>query len=665
MQADDLLRVWWLVAAMLVFMMQVGFLLLETGLIQERHMAGIAVKSMMMLLASSMAYTVFGYDYMWKNSHSPHVTWGEWQFYQTGFAAVTAAILSGSMAGRTTLISNVVMSFIVGGLIFPLHGRWVWGDGFLSVGDLKVHDFAGSGCIHLLGGLVALAGAQVGGPRQEKRDMPADGPMHLSPRSLPMAACGVLFLWIGWMGFNGGSIQDATEIRLVGRLVLSTGLAASAGGFAVCIAAGCLNLVRKRGYVFSPYATLSGIMAGMVANSACCDLIARTSLNWSIVVGSVAGLVASIANTVLQRVYRIDDPIEAVAVHAGGGVVGLICAGLLQSPVALWPQVADIAVLIVVAYVPAWILFKAMHVMSAVRFAGRTPMRLKSTASEEDIGLTFDDPSTRIGEPPVRIHYLPRDLQKQLQDCLLLLTSMPLHAARGLSEAATNLISTLRAKAPAEIPIQLELDHLELLSEELRHRIDIVPDILERLTTRTGEPISLRPLVEEITSEYRARYGAVVTIVADCGGADLWVWGDPALLREALRMIISNGVKACIQLVERKGLQRYAPTVVVEAGLDESRATRQVHVSVRDNGEGIDSEIRHYLGQPFAGINRAGRGSGLGLFFAAYITRAFHGELHCMRSAPRTTGEAEPSAPEWTEFVMMLNRAVRGQSQEA
>src|SRR5438445_8783653 len=100
-QPDALLHIWWLVAAMLVFLMQVGFLLLETGLIQERHMAGIAVKSMMMLLASSTAYTLFGYSYMWRNSPLPAVSSGEWQFYQTGFAAVAATILSGSLAGRT------------------------------------------------------------------------------------------------------------------------------------------------------------------------------------------------------------------------------------------------------------------------------------------------------------------------------------------------------------------------------------------------------------------------------------------------------------------------------------------------------------------------------------------------------------------------------------
>ena len=110
------------------------------------------------------------------------------------------------------------------------------------------------------------------------RDLSRSSEMHIGPRSLPVAACGVLFLWIGWMGFNGGSIQSSSQLNTVGRLLISTCLAASAGGFAVCGLAGIVRLFRRDRYIYAPYATLSGIMAGMVANSACCDLVAASSL---------------------------------------------------------------------------------------------------------------------------------------------------------------------------------------------------------------------------------------------------------------------------------------------------------------------------------------------------------------------------------------------------
>lgn len=174
---------WWLVAAMLVFLMQAGFLLLETGLIQERHMPGIAIKNVLMLLASSAAFTLVGYDIMWKHaSDAWYVQSGAWQFYQTGFAAVAATILSGAMAGRTRLTANIVLAILVAGVLFPLHGRWVWGGGWLE--QIGVHDFAGSGAVHVLGGLVALVGAHVVGPRDEKLARDAAGSMHINPSLL-------------------------------------------------------------------------------------------------------------------------------------------------------------------------------------------------------------------------------------------------------------------------------------------------------------------------------------------------------------------------------------------------------------------------------------------------------------------------------------------------
>jgi Amt family ammonium transporter len=641
MNPNDLLQIWWLVAAMLVFMMQVGFLLLETGLIQERHQAGIAVKSMMMLLASSTAYTLFGHHYVWGNSLPPLNT-QEWQFYQTGFAAVTAAILSGAMAGRTTLVSNVIMAALVGAIFYPLHARMVWGDGFLSTAPFKVHDFAGSGCVHLLGGLVALAGAVAAGPRREKRDLAPNEPlpMHINPRSLPIAACGVLFLWIGWMGFNGGSIQSADHIPTVGRLVISTCLAASAGGLAVSTLAGIIRLRARESYVYAPYATLSGIMAGMVANSASCDLIAATDLNRSLVVGSVAGIFAYSANWVVQQYFRVDDPIEAIAVHAGGGIVGLIFAGLYQlpwNPWNVWPQLVDIAVLVAITVVPSWIIFKVIDVFGRLPIYGRRPIRLKSTSDEENLGLTFDDPTTRVGPPLDHFHYLPDGVKRQLYDYLILLTSMPVHIARSLYNEAGNLIEAMKELPPRKRPRESDLSKLLVLYDGLRQRIESVPDVLNRLKTGKGEPVQLEPLVQSVVEEYQERYPKVKIMFAP-SGSDACVNGDKNLTHEAIRMVVSNGVRACGQRHDRRGTQ-LGPSVWLRIDWAPPEHNGQVFLYIEDNGVGINAEVRHHLGQPFTGFT-AGRSSGLGLFFAAWITQQFGGRLHCQRARdPNGTAE--------------------------
>src|SRR5262249_32637956 len=135
---------------------------------------------------------------------------------------------------------------------------------------------------------------------------------------------------------------------------------------------------------------------------------------------------------------------EAVAVHAGGGFVGLIFAGLYQSPSKIGPQLVDIALLVWVAFVPSWLIFKAIDACGHLNYKNRRPLRLKSTAYEENLGLIFDDPTTLVGSPPVQFHYLPKDLQSQLYDYLHLLTSVPIHIARQLYEKAEELISGMK-----------------------------------------------------------------------------------------------------------------------------------------------------------------------------------------------------------------------------
>ena len=165
-------KLWWLVSAMLVFLMQIGFIWLESGCVRSRHMGGIAIKNFMMFLASTLAYSLVGFQLMygsdvfgglfgWELSESIVEKGTEWRFYQTGFAAIAATIVSVAIAERTTLLANVLTAALVAGLVYPLYGHWVWGGGNLA----NVHDFAGAAVVHCIGGGFALAGAWVAGPR--------------------------------------------------------------------------------------------------------------------------------------------------------------------------------------------------------------------------------------------------------------------------------------------------------------------------------------------------------------------------------------------------------------------------------------------------------------------------------------------------------------------
>lgn len=238
---DPVIQLYWVFSAMLVFLMQIGFTLLETGCVRRRNMWGIAVKNFMIFLSASVVYSTIGFQLMYGRSFNgwvgipfsveikPEIL--PFLLYQTGFASVTSTIISGAIAERTHLRSNVIIATFVAGIIFPIHGHWVWGGGFLYN---KCYDFAGSSAVHFLGGMVAFFSAIMVGRRDDRRVK--NGKLVPEPRHLAIVVCGVFFLWIGWIGFNGGSIhlpENLPRLTDIGKLVLNTCTAASAGGFAV------------------------------------------------------------------------------------------------------------------------------------------------------------------------------------------------------------------------------------------------------------------------------------------------------------------------------------------------------------------------------------------------------------------------------------------------
>ena len=335
--------VWTLIAAILVFMMQAGFALVETGFTRAKNAANIMMKNLMDFAAGSLAFYVLGAALMfgatklggalgWGGLGMPGLAEGEgsWNwtflFFQTMFAATAATIVSGAVAERIEFKSYLVYSILVSAVVYPVSGHWMWGGlaGEGSAGWLEglgFHDFAGSTVVHSVGGWIALAGAIALGPRIGKYRH--DGTANPIPgHSLVLGTLGVFLLWIGWFGFNPGSYTAG--VGSIGRVAMTTNLAACAGTVAALATAWAI--MGKPDLTMA----LNGSLAGLVAITAPCDLV---TANASIVIGLVAGVLVVLSVFALDKAH-VDDPVGAVSVHCVNGVWGTLAVGLFAAPVA-------------------------------------------------------------------------------------------------------------------------------------------------------------------------------------------------------------------------------------------------------------------------------------------------------------------------------------------
>ena len=328
--------VWTILAAALVFFMQAGFSLLETGFTRAKNAVNIIMKNVMDASAGALVFFSVGFAIMFGPSLGGFIgtegfflmgiegqpeTWTyAFFFFQAVFAATAATIVSGAVAERIQFSGYLVFSILITGLIYPVFGAWAWGGLFNGGGwleSLGFIDFAGSTVVHSVGGWAALAGALVLGPRTGKYD--ADGtPRSIPGHSLPLAALGVFILWLGWFGFNAGSTTaGTTDIALI---ALNTFVAAGAG------AAAAMATTWIRGGTPDATMTLNGVLGGLVGITAgCANLLPGAA----ILTGAVAGVIVVFATDALERI--IDDPVGAVAVHGVCGAWGTLAAGLFAT----------------------------------------------------------------------------------------------------------------------------------------------------------------------------------------------------------------------------------------------------------------------------------------------------------------------------------------------
>jgi Amt family ammonium transporter len=338
--------VWTLVAAFLVFGMQVGFTMLEAGFCRSRETVNVLMECIVDTCLCGILFYAFGFSFMF--SHGNGLIGYNWFFlngvpatyessgvaflafwlFQFAFADTCSTITSGAMIGRTGFVGDLVYSVAVSGFIYPIIGHWAWGpDGFLalmgSAGNYlpwvgtSFHDFAGSTVVHTIGGFIALAGAIVLGPRLGRR-FKRDGGGAMLPHDLTIAASGGLLLWFGWYGFNPGSTLSAMDFEGIGRVAANTTLAACAAGLTAMTYAYMLSKKWDVGF------TVNGFLAGLVAITCPCYWVSPTG---AIALGGVAGVVVVLGVELLEWL-RIDDPIGAVPVHGFCGIWGTLSLGL-------------------------------------------------------------------------------------------------------------------------------------------------------------------------------------------------------------------------------------------------------------------------------------------------------------------------------------------------
>lgn len=341
--------VWMLLAAMLVFFMQPGFALCEAGFTRSKNTANILFKNFVDFMFGSLLFWLIGFGFMFGSNGEgfigmPH--FGDFSFYsspsglptegflvfQTMFCATSATIVSGAMAERTKFSMYCVYSVFISLLIYPVSGHWTWGGGWLCYGNEgsfmmntfghAFHDFAGSAIVHSVGGILAFIGAIALGPRIGKYGK--DGKIHAIPgHNLLTASLGVFILWFGWFGFNPGSQLAASgeaNRTAISHVFLTTNLAAAAGGLATMFT----SWLKYGKPSFS--LTLNGILAGLVAITAGCDLVSPLGAT---IIGLLAGIILVFSIEFIDTKLHIDDPVGASSVHGVCGIFGTLMTGLL------------------------------------------------------------------------------------------------------------------------------------------------------------------------------------------------------------------------------------------------------------------------------------------------------------------------------------------------
>ena len=334
---SEVWSVWFLIGAALVFWMQAGFAMVEAGFTRAKNTGNIIMKNLMDFCIGTVVFILIGFGllmgedlfgFIGKPGLDLFTAYEGFDFssfvFNLVFCATTATIVSGAMAERTKFLSYCIYSGVISALIYPIEAHWIWGGGWLA--QLGFHDFAGSCAIHMVGGISALIGAKILGPRIGKFTKDASGKVTkvnaFPGHSIALGALGVFILWLGWYGFNGAA---ATSVEQLGSIFLTTTVA-PAVATVVCMIYTWLKYGKP-----DVSMCLNASLAGLVAITAPCDV---TDCFGAVIIGAVAGLLVVFGVWLLDYVLHIDDPVGAVAVHCMNGIWGTLAVGLFATDTA-------------------------------------------------------------------------------------------------------------------------------------------------------------------------------------------------------------------------------------------------------------------------------------------------------------------------------------------
>ena len=330
----EVFGVWFLIGAALVFWMQAGFAMVETGFTRAKNAGNILMKNLMDFCIGTVVFILIGFGLLFGEdlvgligkpgfdifTDYANFDWSNFVFNLV-FCATTATIVSGAMAERTKFLSYCIYSAVISAFIYPVEAHWIWGGGWLS--QIGFHDFAGSCAIHMVGGISALIGAWLLGPRIGKFVKDAKGritKVNAFPgHNLPIGCLGVFILWLGWYGFNGAA---CTSVEQLGSVFVTTTVA-PAIATVVCMIFTWIKYGKP-----DVSMCLNASLAGLVAITAPCDV---TDVTGAIIIGAVAGLLVVFGVWFLDNKLRVDDPVGAVAVHCLNGIWGTIAVGLFAT----------------------------------------------------------------------------------------------------------------------------------------------------------------------------------------------------------------------------------------------------------------------------------------------------------------------------------------------
>lgn len=426
MEFSSVNTLWVLLGAALVFFMQAGFAMVETGFTRAKNAGNIIMKNLMDFSLGTPIFWLLGFGLMFGagsfiggyNGIATEANYGggmlpdgvpffAFFIFQTVFCATAATIVSGAMAERTKFSAYLIYSAVISAIVYPVEAHWIWGGGFLS--ELGFHDFAGSTAVHMTGGVAALVGAAVLGPRIGKYSK--SGKSRAIPgHSVTLGALGCFILWFCWFGFNGASTvsMEGDSIPLAGKVFVTTNLAAAV---ATCVTMAFTWIRYGKPDVSM---TLNGSLAGLVAITAGCDSVSPVG---AAIIGAVAGILIVVGVEFVDKILKVDDPVGAVGVHCVNGAFGTLAVGLFADGSTTdkglfyggGAKLLGVQALGVVC-VAAWVGITMFITFTVVK----KTMGLRASAEEEILGLD----ATEHNLPSSYADFMPsalsvNDIQKQ------------------------------------------------------------------------------------------------------------------------------------------------------------------------------------------------------------------------------------------------------------